>query len=434
MVYQPPLGARDLLPLEVAQQQWIELRLRAVFDRWSYQPIITSTLERLDTLMAGGAVQRGRVLQVLADGEGELGLRPELTASIARAAVTRLAQAPRPLRLGYLANVFRRQRQQESYQAGVELLGVGGVMADVEILLLLTDCLRSLGLVPKGDVAAQALDEAHAAGNAWSAQRGKQQPRCTILVGEAALTRSLLNPFPERLRAKVLEAIAHLDRLGLEQLDLPPQLRHQALQLMDLRGAPAEVLAKLNQFDLSADQRAIAARLQAIMDLVLQRFADRGGPELILDLSLVKTFDYYTGIVFDLACGINGINGVVAQGGRYDQLLGFYHPQGEASPGIGFSFEIEPLVQVLQATGQLPQAPASIDWLVVPREPAAYAAALDHAEQLRRGEGRGEIVVETYLAEDATPEQVRAYGRDRAIGRIAWVRGDLPPEVESLGA
>jgi ATP phosphoribosyltransferase regulatory subunit len=51
MVYQPPTGARDLLPLDVVQKQWIEDRLQQVFQRWGYQRIITSTLERIDTLM-----------------------------------------------------------------------------------------------------------------------------------------------------------------------------------------------------------------------------------------------------------------------------------------------------------------------------------------------------------------------------------------------
>jgi hypothetical protein len=250
MVYQPPLGARDLLPVEVAQQQWIESRLRAVFERWGYQRIVTSTLERLDTLMAGGAVQRQSLLQVLSKEEGELGLRPELTASIARAAVTRLAKAPRPLRLFYLANVFRRQQEQERYQAGVELLGAGSVLADAEALLLLSDCLSALGLAaPDG------------------------QSPCTIILGQAALTKSLLSPFPEALRGKVLAAIAHLNRLTLETLDFSPALRQLALGLMDLRGEPAEVLRRLNQFDLNGEQRAIAQRLGQLTELLAARLA-----------------------------------------------------------------------------------------------------------------------------------------------------------------
>ena len=90
MVYQPPAGARDLLPLDVAQKRWIEDRLQQVYHRWGYHRIITSTIERLDTLMAGGAIDRSTVLQLQAGTDESLGLRPELTASIARAAVTRI--------------------------------------------------------------------------------------------------------------------------------------------------------------------------------------------------------------------------------------------------------------------------------------------------------------------------------------------------------
>ena len=99
MVYQPPTGARDLLPLEVAQKHWIEDRLEQVFQRWGYHPIITSTVEHLDTLMAGGAIDQNAVIELNHPNGQRLGLRPELTASIARIAVSRLAQVTYPQRM-----------------------------------------------------------------------------------------------------------------------------------------------------------------------------------------------------------------------------------------------------------------------------------------------------------------------------------------------
>ena len=57
MIYQPPAGARDLLPLEVEQKRWINDHLQHRFQTWGYQRIVTSTLEWLETLTAGGAVQ-----------------------------------------------------------------------------------------------------------------------------------------------------------------------------------------------------------------------------------------------------------------------------------------------------------------------------------------------------------------------------------------
>lgn len=449
MVYQPPTGARDLLPLEVTQQRWIEQRLQALFQRWGYHQIMTSTLERLDTLMAGGAVDRATVIQVQSDDDSELGLRPEVTASIARAAATRLGQAPRPLRLFYLANVFRKARQREIYQAGVELLGSGTMLADAETLLLLSDCLAQLGLAQPGD---KAVD-------------------CSLIVGEAALTRSLLAPFPAQQRGLVLKAIAQLDRVTLEALALSSELRHIALTLLDLRGQPRAVLKKLRELPLTPPQEAIAQRLEALTELLGQRLRSRQAPhaattdapqgpdqerekpspiipEIILDLSLVQTFDYYSGIVFEVACRTPAGTWVVGQGGRYDQLLGLYDAKGESAPGIGFCLEIENLQQVLKSAERLPQTLPINEWLVVPWEAAAYEEAIQYAHKLKgtaepsafTGAAGGEPVrVELYLealAEEEAIAQatVRAYAREQSIRRIAWIRPGQLPQIETLDA
>ncbi|MEP0868640.1 ATP phosphoribosyltransferase regulatory subunit [Trichocoleus desertorum AS-A10] len=408
MVYQPPAGARDLLPLDVAQKRWIEKGLQQVFHRWGYHRIITSTLERLDTLMAGGAVQRSTVIQVQ-DAENEvLGLRPELTASIARAAVTRMAGATYPQRLYYNANVFRRaaqanhNRQQEFYQAGVELLGGGGLVADAEILLLLADCLKNLGLAQ------------------WH-----------LILGEAGLTRSLLSPFPSHLQDTVRQAIAHLDRIALETLPLSPELRERALFLVDLRGRPADVLQKVSSLDLDAAQREAVNNLKSLVELLSDSFAAQPGQSpLILDLSLIQTFDYYTGIVFEVVSEAETGQRVLGQGGRYDQLLGLYHPQGETYPGIGFSLNIEDLHQVLLPTEQLPQETPNSDWLVVPESAQAYTAAFAYAQKLRES---AELVrVEVDLGDRHSPEAVREYARDRRIAQVVWIKVDGSAEVESL--
>jgi ATP phosphoribosyltransferase regulatory subunit len=412
MVYQSPVGARDLFPLDVAQKRWIENRLRQVFHSWGYHRIITSTLERLDTLMAGGAVERSTVIQ-LQDREGEvLGLRPELTASIARAAVTRMAGASRPQRLYYKTNVFRRSlkgnhnRQQEFYQAGVELLGSSGVAADAEVLLLVTNCLTSLG-----------LEDSY------------------LVLGEAELTRSLLSVFPEAVREKVRVAIATLDRITLETLPLSSELRERALLIMDLRGQPGDVLQRVDSLDLNAGQRAIVSDLKALMELLGASdvaasglagcFADTA--RVVLDLSLIQTFDYYTGIVFEVVSGASGQR-VLGQGGRYDQLLGLYHPQGETCPGIGFVMNVEELHQVLLPTGQLPAQPPACDWLVVPKTPSAYAAAFAHAQQLRADPA---VRVEVDLGSREPGESVRAYAQRRRIRQVAWIDEQGVAQVEA---
>ncbi|MGF1499092.1 MAG: ATP phosphoribosyltransferase regulatory subunit [Elainellaceae cyanobacterium] len=408
MIHQPPAGARDLFPLDVAQKHWIEDRLQQVFHRWGYHRMITSTLERLDTLMAGGAVQRSTVIQLHDTDNEVLGLRPELTASIARAAVTRLDSLSLPQRLYYNANVFRRSakgssdRQYEFYQAGVELIGAQGTVADGEVLLLLMDCIQNLKLTD------------------WH-----------LVLGNAELTRSLLSPFPSEWRDRVRQGIAHLDRIALETLPLSPELRSRALAMFDLRGTPAQVFPKLAQLELDESQWAAVESLKTLVDLLEQTCALQSleMPSLVLDLSLIQTFDYYTGIVFEVVTATPTGYRTIGQGGRYDQLLELFHPQGKGAPGIGFVLNIEELHQALLPTGQLPDATPVNSWLVVPQSIDAQAAAFAYAQKIR---GSTTLVrVEVDLG-DRTPGQTRSYARQRGIAQIAWVNGAGVTEIEAV--
>ncbi|ABA20609.1 Histidyl-tRNA synthetase 2, putative [Trichormus variabilis ATCC 29413] len=402
MVYQPAAGARDLLPLDVAQKRWIEDKLQQVFHRWGYHRIITSTLERMDTLMAGEAIQRQMVIQLQNSEDEELGLRPELTASIARAVVTRMTNLRHPQRLYYNANVFRRiwenrhNRQQEFYQAGVELLGVGGLLANAEVLLLAGNCLTALGLQD------------------WH-----------LILGEAGITRSLLDAFPINLRAKVRSAIAHLDRITIDTLPLTDELRERARIMLDLRGNSTDVLQKVSSLNLDAEQQEAVNNLQSLVELL-----ESGGKfPIILDLSLIQTIDYYTGIVFEIVNNTDSQARVLGRGGRYDQLLGLYHPQGENIPGIGFVLNIEDLYQVLLTTQQLPQETPASDWLVVPENPKAHSAAFAHAQKLR--ESPDLVRVELDLGGTDIPA-IQQYARDRRIAQIAWIKADGSLIIEKV--
>ena len=415
MTYQPPAGARDLLPLDVAQKHWIENRLEQVFQRWGYHRIITSTVEQLDTLMAGGAIDHDAVIELQPSAGKRLGLRPELTASIARTAVTRLARVTYPQRLYYNANVFRQAAQgshgtqQEFYQAGVELLGAGAAVADGEILLLLLDCLASLRI------------------ESW----------CLIL-GDAQLTQALLEPFAPDQRQAVRQALADLNRVALETLNLSPALRQHALYLLDLRGRPEDVLQAIARLDLGPDTQATVERLKSLVALLRDVKPDQVGaeatsdPSLTLDLSLIQPFDYYTGLVFEVVTGPAQGCQVLGQGGRYDHLLGVFQGQGQGQgfPGIGFVLNMEALHQALLPTGHLPQDTPASDWLVVPTVPQAAAAAFTYAQTLRASSSL--VRAEVHLATGEPATATRDLARQRRISRIAWIGPDGLPDIEAL--
>lgn len=377
-----PAGARDLLPLDVAQKQWIETRLQSVFQAWGYHCIITPTLEHLETLTVGGAVKLESVIQVDGSNSEILGLRPELTASIARAYASRLGKVSSPQRLYYNDNVFRKlpssNRQQEYYQSGVELLGGAGLLADGEILVLLAKCLESINL------------------NNWQ-----------MVIGDVGLTTALLDIFPLECRQKIRSCLADLDRVCLLNLAIPDYLKTQALDLFDLRGTPQEVLERMLSLKWIDHLDAGISYLKSLIELLKDTFPVAP----VLDLSLVPIYDYYTGIVFEVVSG----NYVIAQGGRYDRLLGLYNSQGTNHPSIGFCLNLEDLHKVLAPT--LPNQIKASEWLVVAIAPDAIKNTFTYAADLRSKYG---VAVEIEL-EFRDRSEVMAYGRSRGIKQVAWI-------------
>ncbi|ABD02076.1 ATP phosphoribosyltransferase regulatory subunit [Synechococcus sp. JA-2-3B'a(2-13)] len=390
----PPSGARDLLPREVQRREKLEAQLTRVFRRHGYQRIITPTLERLETLLAGGSIRAESVLQ-LRDGEGTmLGLRPEFTASIVRAAATRLAGGPLPLRLYYHGSVFRNSRReegsyssQEFFQSGVELIGAGGWLADAEILLLLADCIRSVGI--------------SSCEFSW-----------TLLLGDVSLTESLLSAVAPTAQAAVRRAIAQLDYVYLESAPLPEAARQIGLQILGLRGQPGSVLSDLAQLPVPPE------RLRDLRQLC--QVLEEHGVRVVLDLSLLQTLAYYTGIVFQAVAS----GEIIALGGRYDRLYALYSPQQVEQPGIGFTLLPDTLLRLLPPDPQTEEM--GCKRLVVPLVPAGIPAALALAarwrEECTAPLTRTEAVELELL--DRAPEEIEAYARQCRIPEIAWVQAD----------
>jgi ATP phosphoribosyltransferase regulatory subunit len=208
-------------------------------------------------------------------------------------------------------------------------------------------------------------------------------PNWQLVLGEAGLSRALLSQFPIEFQTQIRRCLAHLDRVTLEQLPLTDSQKHLALSILDLRGKPDRVLAKLAQLELDDSSKATISQLQALVELLT---ASSPTPlPLVLDLSLIQTFDYYTGIVFEAVSVTADRAHILGQGGRYDQLLALYHPQGQNCPGIGFSLDIETLQQVLQTNPTMPHYTPKTDWLIVATTPTAMPAALIYGQKLRSG-------------------------------------------------
>ncbi|MEI6111570.1 MAG: ATP phosphoribosyltransferase regulatory subunit [Cyanobium sp. ELA712] len=389
MALQPAAGARDLQPGAVESNRRINELLAGVYRLWGYQEVTPPTIERLTSLEAGGAINSGEILRLAAD--EPLGLRPELTAPIARAACSRMRGRPRPLRLWASGTTFRTsisdgggQRIHEELQSGVELLGEGSSAADAELLQLLLAAVATLG-----------LEEAH---------------RPTLLVGHHGLLDALLSQVPAEQRGSIRRALTGFDPLALEQLNLPAPQRESFRTLLALRGEPERVLYQLEQWLGPIPLlQTLADTLTAVAPAAAAR-----GVRLQLDPSFQPHFDLYDGLVFRLVCQGHDAPVAIASGGRYDALVGRFGADLDQAAGTGFGFAIEAIRELLEA-GE-PPAPQGA-WLVAAAPGVDLAQALSHQARLHQ---RGEAA-ELCLSRCASEAEAETIAAERGCRGTVWV-------------
>jgi len=391
MALQPAAGARDLNPREVEANRWLCDRLAAVYRLWGYAEVSPPAVERLETLEAGGSIQ-DRELVRLAAAE-PLGLRPEMTASIARAACTRLGQRPRPLRLWSAGSVFRTvegetgPRFEERLQSGVELLGEGGadpVAGDAELLRLLLACLRQLGI--------------------------GAQHRPVLLVGHHAVLTALLEQVPLEQRLATRRALIQYDPLALAQLPLPGHQTQALQQLMRLRGDVEPVLYQLEQL---LGPSPVLERLAQTLQLVAPE-AGRQGVRLQLDPSFQPHYELYDGLVLKLVCQGAEAPVAIASGGRYDALVTRF---GDEATGLGFGFELEAVRELLGTEAAPPAAgdPVLVAWA----NGTDLTAALQLQEQLHAAGQAAELLHRPCASE----AEAQAIARQRNCAGVRWIQG-----------
>ncbi len=390
MALQPAAGARDLNPREVERNRLIRTTLAEEYRLWGYQEVDPPSFERIDTLAAGGGID-GRELVLLAS-EDRLGLRPELTASIARAASTRMAERPRPLRLWADGVTFRastgdsgHQRIQEQLQSGVELLGDASAAADVELMCLLLAAGGRLGL-------------------------GADQ-HAQLLVGHHGLLTALLEQVPADQRHAARSALTGFNPLALESLPLSESLSERLQSMLRLRGEPNKVLEGLAQW---LGPLPLLDELASVLDTVAPVAAGRG-VQLRLDPSFQPHFALYDGLVLKLVCHDRTGPVEVASGGRYNALVGRFCGAGTEAAGVGFGFDVGALRDLL------PEQPAERSTgapvLVAYASGQSLAAALQALAALH---GQG-TAAELHGQPLETMEEAQRLASLRGCSRVQWV-------------
>ena len=315
-----PKGSKVFLPDQAEKKRRVESRLLEVFARWGFRQIVTPAFD-VFTSGNGGQIRDSQTFRLVdMDTGGLLALRSDVTPQIAQLAGGMLSEHPRPLRLSYVTNVFRHAHvggllQREFWQAGVELIGLVSLEADVEMIAIAMECLEQNGV-----------------------------ENVQMSLSHSAFIRGLLDAMKleEGPRKDVLDAVSRRDASGLEGL----------VGKFASKGSDARVLLDLPEFfggkkildralgkvKNPLSRRAVEELMQVENMLELYGLAD----QVIFDLSDFRGFDYYTGVLFEGF--VEGSGYPVCGGGRYDSLLGRY---GTDALGTGIAIDVDQLLQVV---------------------------------------------------------------------------------------
>jgi len=388
---QIPEGVRDRLPREAARIRRLSGQLDQVFRSWGYREVVSPGFEYLETVTAGaGSLGRREDLYQFFDRKGRtLALRPDMTTPIARLAATKMAGESLPLRLSYFAPVYRHRDRKagsasEIWQAGIELIGAEGAAADAEVIALACAALAATGLEGfKIGLGHADLVEG--------------------LFAEAGVSPELEEGLKEAMVARDLVAFEK----GVALARLAPEKEDLLLALVGFHGSFQQAVARFEGVGNGRVGRALE-RIGAIL-----QFLEALGVanQVSLDLGLVRSLGYYTGVVFEGYAP--GVGSPVMGGGRYDNLLADF---GGEAPATGFALEMDRLLSALERQGRQGDDPG-VDVLVeCPAGREVEAMVLAHRLRL---EG---LTVEVDLHARTGPE-LAAYARARGAERVVSPEG-----------
>ena len=309
-------GVRDILPSETGKWQRVEAAARRTFEAYGYREIRLPLFERTELFARGIGDETDIVKKEMYTFEDRGGdsitLRPEATAGLLRAYIEHGFQVePKPVRLYTVGPMFRYERPQagryrQFHQANVEALGEPQPAVDAEVIAMLMDFFRELGLVERLALHVNSIGDT---------------------ADRAAYIARLLEYLRPHAAALCGECQARLERNPLRVLDC---------KVPDCQPVIEKAPSILDS--LSPEAAKHFERVREYLDALGQAYT--------VTPRLVRGLDYYVRTTFEVLTTELGAQNAVAGGGRYDGLI--ERLGGPADPGVGFAIGLERVVLLLE--------------------------------------------------------------------------------------
>ena len=360
---QPYKGARDFYPEDKRLQKYMFGKLRQTVELFGYEEYDAPILEPLELYAAksGEEIVNEQTYTFQDRGGRQVAIRPEMTPTVSRMVAGRRQELAYPLRWYSLPNLWRYERPQrgrlrENWQLNVDSFGVDDLAAEQELIQIGNQLLRGFGATP----------------SMFEIRINHRQLIDAMLrdyMGfDAVQCRSLAKLIDRMAKMEPAAFEAHVDALCTplqrEKGDVAKLL--QLLTAKRIQQLPAEL------------QNHAAAK--QIFDL-LESLPEVGIHNARFDLSLMRGFDYYTGIVFEVFDTNPSNNRSMFGGGRYDGLVGLFGV--EPVPTAGFGMGDVTLQNFLESHDLLPKIHPETDLYIGILSDKAYDPAQKVVQEMR---------------------------------------------------
>lgn len=360
-------GVRDFYPEEQAFFKYVTATMREVVERFGYVEYHASILEPSELYKAKGSQNEEMVNEqtytFVDRGGREVTLRPEMTPTVARMVAAKRREMGFPLRLYSIPNLFRYERSQrgrlrEHWQLNVDIFGSRSASADAEIIAIAHGIIMAFGGTQ----------------NDFIIKLGSRNFLKSVIEGLR------LSEENGKKLAGLLDRRAKMPASDFER------------DIVDL-GVALEMLSADKAPD---DVREVLALLR-----------EQGIENAVFDPSIVRGFDYYDGVVFEVFDTHPDNNRAMLGGGRYDNLTSMF--DDEPVPGVGFGMGDVTIRDFLDVRGLLPDYTPSTKVYIAVSKPEMLREAVKLANELRKET----VDVAVDFGEKRLSDQIKAAARHR---------------------
>lgn len=316
-------GTRDISGEDEILKQELLSKLKTIFERYGFNPLNTTILERLDSLTskyAGGEEITKEIFKLKDQGDRDLGLRYDLTVPFARF-VGMNKDLKMPFKRYEMGVVFRDGpiklgRYREFWQCDVDMVGCPYATAEVELMSLVKDFFDSLNLKVK------------------------------IKINSINVLNAMMEKIniPESLRQKTILIIDKLEKFGVTQvkkeLEENSITKEQIESIIDFITFEGNNKQKLDFLKTEIGESPI----QEITEII--RLTNSENIEF--DISLARGLSYYTGTIFEVYLQNSELKSSIAAGGRYDKMISNFLNTTQPYPTVGIAFGLSVIIDALK--------------------------------------------------------------------------------------